>query len=308
MSEMKAIRAAYGDALVKLGEENKKIVVLDADLAHATMTLGFSKAYPDRFFNAGIAEANMVGMAAGLSTMGYIPFCSTFAMFGTGRAWEQVRNSIAYPHFNVKLAMTHAGITLGEDGGSHQAVEDIALMRVIPGMTVIVPCDARETERAVRAAAEFQGPVYLRLARPATRVFDTEMPFEIGKANVMQEGDDLVLFACGIMVATAMECAEKLAQDGIHAAVVNMHTIKPLDEEAVLKWANRCGRVVTLEEHSVIGGLGDAVAATLMGKGSFKFRKIGVQDRFGQSGKPADLLKEYGLDVDGVLEQIRDVL
>ncbi len=308
MSEMKAIRAAYGDALVKLGAENEKIVVLDADLAHATMTVGFSKAYPDRFFNAGIAEANMVGMAAGLSTMGYIPFCSTFAMFGTGRAWEQVRNSIAYPKFNVKLAMTHAGITLGEDGGSHQAVEDIALMRVIPGMTVIVPCDANETERAVRAAAEMDGPVYLRLARPVTKVFEQDMPFEIGKANVMQTGDDIVLFACGIMVATAMECAERLKQEGIHAAVVNVHTIKPLDEQTVLEWANRCGKVVTIEEHSVIGGLGDAIAGTLLGKGIFKFRKIGIQDRFGQSGKPDDLLKEYGLDVDGVLSQIREVL
>lgn len=308
MSEMKAIRAAYGDALVKLGAKNDKIVVLDADLAHATMTVGFAQTYPDRFFNAGIAEANMISMAAGLSSMGYVPFCSTFAVFGAGRAWEQVRNSVAYPRCNVKLAMTHAGITLGEDGGSHQAVEDIALMRAIPGMTVIVPCDANETERAVEAAAAMEGPVYLRLARPATKVFEQEMPFTIGKANVMQEGTDVVLFACGIMVASAMECAEKLAQEGIHAAVVNVHTIKPLDEACVLEWAKRCKKVVTIEEHNIIGGLGDAVASALIGKGDFKFLKIGVNDRFGQSGKPEDLLAEYGLDTAGILGQIRTIL
>lgn len=308
MSEMKAIRAAYGDELIKLGAENDKIVVLDADLAHATMTVGFSQHYPERFFNAGIAEGNMVSMAAGLSTMGYIPFCSTFAIFGAGRAYEQVRNSIAYPNFNVKLAMTHAGITLGEDGGSHQAIEDLALMRVIPGMTVIVPCDARETERAVRAAAEMNGPVYLRLARPATKVFEQEMPFEIGKANVLRDGTDVVLFACGIMVATALDCSEALALEGVSAAVVNIHTIKPLDEECVLRMAQKCKKVITIEEHSVIGGLGDAVAGALMGKGDFAFRKIGVQDRFGQSGKPDDLLVEYGLDTESVLAQVRGVL
>lgn len=308
MSEMKAIRAAYGEALVELGAQNEKVVVLDADLAHATMTLGFAQKYPDRFFNAGIAEANMVSMAAGMSTMGYIPFCSTFAVFGAGRAWEQVRNSIAYPGFNVKLAMTHAGITLGEDGGSHQAVEDLALMRVIPGMTVIVPCDANETRRAVMAAAERKGPVYLRLARPATRVFEEQMPFEIGKANLLREGSDVVLFACGIMVATAVECAEALADQGISAAVVNLHTIKPLDEEFVLRMAQRCKKVVTIEEHSIIGGLGDAVAGALIGRGDFAFRKIGIDDQFGQSGKPEDLLREYRLDTQGVLSQIREIL
>ena len=308
MSEMKAIRAAYGEALVELGAQNDKVVVLDADLAHATMTLGFAQKYPDRFFNAGIAEANMVSMAAGMSTMGYIPFCSTFAVFGAGRAWEQVRNSIAYPGFNVKLAMTHAGITLGEDGGSHQAVEDLALMRVIPGMTVIVPCDANETRRAVMAAAEMKGPVYLCLARPATRVFEEQMPFEIGKANLLREGSDIVLFACGIMVATAVECAEALADQGISAAVVNLHTIKPLDEKFVLQMAQRCKKVVTIEEHSIIGGLGDAVAGALIGKGDFVFRKIGIDDRFGQSGKPEDLLREYRLDTQGVLSQIREIL
>ena len=305
MSEMKAIRAAYGEALAALGAQNERVVALDADLAHATMTLEFAKRFPHRFFNAGIAEANMVSMAAGLSTMGYIPFCSTFAIFGAGRAYEQVRNSVAYPNLNVKLAMTHAGITLGEDGGSHQAIEDIALMRVIPGMTVLIPCDANETVRAVQAAAALDGPVYLRLARPATPVFEQPMPFEIGKANVLREGTDLVLFACGIMVATALECAAALAAEGKSVAVVNIHTVKPLDEACVLHWARRCGRVATIEEHSVIGGLGDAVASVLCGSGDFVFCKIGVQDRFGQSGKPEALLEEYGLDVPGVLAQAR---
>lgn len=308
MSELKAIRAAYGEALVELGERNDKVVVLDADLAHATMTQGFAEKYHNRFFNCGIAESNMVSMSAGLSTMGYIPFCSTFAMFGAGRAYEQVRNSVAYPNFNVKLCMTHAGITLGEDGGSHQAIEDIALMRVIPNMTVIVPCDANETKRAVNALAEMNGPAYLRLARLATPVFEQEMPFEIGKANVLRDGTDIVLFACGIMVATALTCAEMLAKDGVSAAVVNIHTIKPIDAQCVLKYAQKCKKVVTIEEHSVIGGLGDAVAGELMGKGDFAFKKIGVQDQFGQSGKPEDLLQEYRLDTDSVLSDIRTVL
>jgi len=308
MSKVKAIRAAYGEALVELGGRNDKIVVLDADLAHATMTQGFAEKYPERFFNSGIAEANMVSMAAGLSTMGYVPFCSTFAVFGAGRAYEQVRNSVAYPNFNVKFGMTHAGVTLGEDGGSHQAIEDIALMRVIPGMTVIVPCDANETRRAVNAGAEMKGPAYVRLARLATPVFEHEMPFEIGKANVLREGNDVVLFACGIMVGTALECADELEKSGVSVAVINVHTIKPIDAECVLKHAKHCKKVVTIEEHSVIGGLGDAVADVLIGKGDFTFKKIGVQDRFGQSGKPEDLLIEYGLDTNSVLNSIRTIL
>lgn len=308
MSELKAIRVAYGEALAELGQKNDKVVVLDADLAHATMTATFADKFPDRFFNAGIAEANMVSMSAGLSTMGLIPFCSTFAIFGAGRAYEQVRNSIAYPNFNVKLGMTHAGITLGEDGGSHQAIEDLALMRVIPGMTVIVPCDANETHRAVHALAEMYGPAYLRLARLPSVVFEEEMPFEIGKANVLRDGADVVLFACGIMVKTALDCAEELSAQGVSAAVVNVHTIKPIDRECVLSYAQKCKKVVTIEEHSVIGGLGDAVADVLIGNGDFKFKKIGVQDRFGQSGKPADLLEEYGLSTPQVLEQIKSVL
>lgn len=308
MSEKKAIRVAYGEALAALGAKNSSVVALDADLAHATMTATFAAQFPERFFNAGIAEANMVSMSAGLSSMGYIPFCSSFAVFGAGRAFEQVRNSVAYPGCNVKLAMTHAGITLGEDGGSHQAIEDLALMRVLPGMTVIVPCDANETRRAVEAAAELNGPVYLRLARLPSHIFAEEMPFTVGKANVLREGTDVAVFACGILVKPALDCAEILAKEGVSAAVINVHTVKPIDRECVLHYAKACGRVVTVEEHSVIGGLGDAVADVLVGNGSFRFHKIGVQDRFGQSGKPEALLAEYGLDESGILSQIRSVL
>ena len=301
----KATRAAYGDALVELGAQNDKVVVLDADLSHATMTCGFAKAYPDRFFNAGIAEANMVDMAAGMSTMGLIPFASTFAMFGAGRAYEQVRNSIAYPKFNVKLCMTHAGVSVGEDGGSHQCIEDIALMRVIPGMTVVVPADANEARKAVFAAAEFQGPMYLRFARLASPVFEKDYPFEIGKANVMREGTDAVVFACGMMVSESLTAAELLAQEGKSVAVVNVHTIKPIDAECVTEWAKKCGNVITVEEHNVIGGLGDAVADVLMGKVACKFKKIGVQDQFGQSGKAKEVLKEYGLTGPQIAESIK---
>lgn len=305
MSEMKPIRNAYGEALIELGKQNENVVVLDADLAHATMTAGFAKEFPERFFNAGIAEGNMVSMSAGLSLMGYVPFCSTFAVFGTGRAFEQVRNSVAYPHLNVKLAMTHVGITVGEDGGTHQAIEDMALMRVLPGMTVIVPCDANEAKRAVFAAAEMDGPVYLRLGRSPSYVFEEEHPFQIGKANVLAEGTDIVLFACGIMVKTALGCAELLKKEGISAAVVNMHTVKPIDRECVLTYTKQCGKAVTIEEHSIIGGLGDAVAEVLIGQENIPFLKIGINDRFGQSGTPQELLSEYGLDAPGVLAQIK---
>lgn len=309
MSELKAIRVAYGEALASLGEENEKVVVLDADLAHATMTATFGSKFPERFFNAGIAEANMVDMSAGLSTMGYIPFCSTFAVFGAGRAYEQVRNGVAYPNFNVKLGMTHSGITLGEDGGSHQAIEDMALMRVIPGMTVVVPCDANETHRAVKAVADMKGPAYLRLARLPSPVFEEDMPFEIGKANVLKEGKEAVVFACGIMVATALECANRLESEGISITVVNMHTIKPIDKDCILKYASGCNHVITVEEHSTIGGLGDAVGEVLLNnKCNVSFKKIGVEDRFGQSGKPEELLEEYGLSENQVYNQIKGVL
>ena len=308
MANKIATREAYGKALVELGAENEKIVVLDADLAGATMTKYFKAEFPDRFYDCGIAEANMVNISAGLSTMGLIPFCSTFAMFGAGRAYEQVRNSIAYPKFNVKLCMSHAGVSVGEDGGSHQCIEDLALMRVIPGMTVVVPADASEAKKAVAALAEFEGPAYLRLARLATPVFEEDYPFELGKANVLRDGSDVAIFACGLMVSEALEAAKLLEADGISAAVINVHTIKPIDAQCVMDYAQKCGKVVTVEEHSVIGGLGDAVADVLMGKVNCAFKKIGVQDCFGQSGKAKDVLREYGLTADQIASGIKDVL
>ena len=309
MSEKKATRQAYGEALIELVEKNDKVVVLDADLANATQTCKLAKAHPEKFYNCGIAEGNMMDIGAGLSTMGLIPFCSTFAMFAAGRAYEQIRNSVAYPHFNVKICATHAGVSVGEDGGSHQCIEDIALMRVIPGMTVICPADANEAKAAVNAIAELDGPVYLRLARLATPVFEGDMikPFTIGKANVLREGKDVALFATGLMVNEALEAARLLEADGMDAAVINVHTIKPIDAECVTRYAEKCGKVVTIEEHSVIGGLGDAVADVLMGKVNCRFRKIGVNDRFGQSGKAADVLREYGLTADQIAETVKKV-
>lgn len=306
MSE-KATRAAYGEALAELGAVNEKVVVLDADLSKSTMTVTFKKEFPERFYNMGIAEANMVDVAAGMSTMGLIPFCSTFAMFGAGRAYEQVRNSIAYPRFNVKLCMTHAGLSVGEDGGSHQAIEDIALMRVIPGMTVLVPADANETRKAVDAALAMDGPVYIRLARLASEVLE-ERPFTLGKADVLREGSDAALICCGLMVEKCLEAAELLGQEGISAAVINMHTIKPLDEETVKAYAAKCGKVVTVEEHSVIGGLGEAVASTLLGKVDCKFDRIGIQDQFGTSGKAKAVLEEYCLTAPQIAERIKKLL
>ena len=308
MSEKIATREAYGKALVELGAENEKIVVLDADLAGATMTKHFKAAYPDRFFDCGIAECNMMDIGAGLSTMGLIPFCSTFAMFGAGRAYEQIRNSIAYPRFNVKICCSHAGVSVGEDGGSHQCLEDIGLMRLIPGMTVIVPADAKEARKATFALAEFQGPAYMRTARLASPVFEEDYPFEIGKANVLREGKDVAIFACGLMVGEALEAAKLLADQGVDAAVINVHTIKPIDSACVTEYAKKCGKVVTVEEHSVIGGLGDAVAEVLMGKVNCAFQKIGVNDQFGQSGKAADVLREYGLTGDQIATAIKKTL
>ena len=278
MADKIATRQAYGEALIELVEKNDKVVVLDADLANAT--------HPEKFYNCGIAEANMVDIAAGMSTMGLIPYCSSFAMFAAGRAYEQIRNSIAYPHFNVKICATHAGVSVGEDGGSHQCIEDIA---------------------ATMAIAEVDGPVYMRLARLATPVFEGDMvkPFEIGKANVLREGKDVAIFATGLMVSESLAAAEKLAKEGIDAAVINIHTIKPIDAACVTEWAEKCGKVITVEEHSVIGGLGDAVADVLMGKVNCKFHKIGVNDRFGQSGKAADVLREYGLTADQIAETVK---
>ena len=308
MSEKIATREAYGKALVELAAVNDKVVVLDADLAGATMTKYFKAACPERFFDCGIAEGNMMNIGAGLSTMGLVPFCSTFAMFGAGRAYEQIRNSIAYPKFNVKICCSHAGVSVGEDGGSHQAIEDVGLMRMIPGMTVIVPADAKEARKATFALAAFKGPAYMRLARLATPVFDEEYPFEIGKANVLREGKDVVVFACGLMVNEALEAAKLLAAEGIEISVINVHTIKPIDEACVSEYAAKCGNVVTVEEHSVIGGLGDAVAGVLMGKINCKFLKIGVNDQFGQSGKAADVLREYGLTADQIAAKIKATL
>ena len=308
MSEKIATREAYGKALVELAAVNDKVVVLDADLAGATMTKHFKAACPERFFDCGIAEGNMMNIGAGLSTMGLVPFCSTFAMFGAGRAYEQIRNSIAYPKFNVKICCSHAGVSVGEDGGSHQAIEDIGLMRMIPGMTVIVPADAKEARKATFALAEFKGPAYMRLARLATPVFEEDYPFEIGKANVLREGKDAAVFACGLMVNEALEAAKLLAAEGIEISVINVHTIKPIDEVCVSEYASKCGNVITVEEHSVIGGLGDAVASVLMGKINCKFLKIGVNDQFGQSGKAADVLREYGLTADQIAAKIKATL
>ncbi len=305
MSEKKATRAAYGEALVALGAENKKIVVLDADLSCSTMTRGFANAYPDRFFNCGIAEANMVTIASGLSTTGLIPFCSTFAVFAS-RCYEQIRNGVCYPKMNVKFAFTHAGITVGEDGATHQAIEDIAIMRALPGMTILCPCDAAETALAVRAAAEIEGPVYLRLARLATATVSEGTPFVVGKANTLREGKDVAIITCGLMVEACLGAAEILKAQGIEATVVNMHTIKPLDEEIVRELAGKMP-LITVEEHSIIGGLGDAVAAVVAEHGG-RLHKIGINDCFGQSGKPADLLDFYGLTPEKIAASVREKL
>ncbi len=300
--EKKAVRAAYGEALVKLGEKNDRVVVLDADLASATMTGTFKKAFPERFYDCGIAEANMVDMAAGISTMGLIPFCSTFAVFA-GRNYDQIRNGVCYPNFNVKFGFSHAGITLGEDGGSHQAIEDIALMRVLPNMTVLVPSDANECYQCVEAAAEINGPVYIRTSRLATPVFDPR-PFTVGKGTIIRDGKDCAIFTCGIMLEHVLDAAELLAARGIDAAVVSFHTLKPFDEELARAFTARCGKVFTVEEHSVIGGLGDTVASAIIGNGVKYFEKIGINDVFGQSGKPADLLAEYGLTGQQIADRV----
>ena len=310
MADKIATRQAYGEALIELVEKNDKVVVLDADLANATQTCKVAKAHPEKFYNFGIAEANMVDAAAGMSTMGLVPFCSTFAMFAAGRAYEQIRNSVAYPHFNVKICATHAGICVAEDGGSHQCIEDLALMRVIPGMTVICPADANETRAALDAITEFNGPVYMRLSRMATPVFEGSLakPFSLGKANILRDGNDAVVFATGVMVNEALQAAALLSAEGIEITVVNIHTIKPIDAECVTKYAEKCGRVITAEEHSVIGGLGDAVADVLMGKVNCKFHKIGVNDRFGQSGKAEQLMEEYGLTATHIADAVKTIV
>ena len=304
MAEMKkvATRDSYGKALVELGAEYDNLVVLDADLAGATKTGVFKKAYPERHFDCGIAEANMVCMAAGMSTAGLVPFASSFAMFAAGRAFEQVRNSIGYPHLNVKIGATHGGISVGEDGASHQCCEDFALMRSIPGMTVICPADDVEARAAVKAAYKFDGPVYLRFGRLAVPVFHEEdYDFRIGKGEVIKDGKDVAIIANGLMVYEAMKAGEELEAMGINARVINMATIKPLDEELVLKAAAECGKIITCEEHSIIGGLGEAVCSLLSEKLPTPVRRIGVNDEFGHSGPAVDLLKQFGLSAENIV-------
>ena len=309
MPEIKKIatRESYGNALVELGKEKEDLVVLDADLAAATKTGIFKKAFPERHIDCGIAEANMTGIAAGMSTCGYVPFISTFAMFAAGRSFEQVRNSIGYPHLNVKIGATHAGISVGEDGATHQCNEDLALMREIPGMVVINPSDDIEAKAAVRAAYEHAGPVYLRFGRLEVPVINDrpDYHFEIGKGVVLKEGTDVTIFATGLCVSSALEAAEKLKEDGIDAEIVNIHTIKPIDRELVIASAKKTGKVVTAEEHSVIGGLGSAVAEVLSEEAPTKLLRIGVGDVFGESGSAKELVAKYGLDGTGIYEKVK---
>jgi len=308
MSEVKKIatRQSYGESLVALAEEFPNLVVLDADLAGATKTGMFKKAYPDRFYDCGIAEGNMMAVAAGLAATGLIPFASSFAMFAAGRAFEQVRNTIGYPHLNVKIGATHAGISVGEDGASHQCLEDLALMRTIPGMVVMCPADDIEAKACVRAALEYDGPVYIRFGRAAVPVlFDETYTFEIGKGSILKEGTDVTIVANGLCVAPAYEAAARLQMDGISAEVIDICTIKPLDEELIVASAKKTGKVVTAEEHSIIGGLGGAVAECLSEKCPVPLYRIGVRDRFGESGPAGELIKKYGLDADGIYSQVK---
>ena len=310
MADVKKIatRESYGNALVELGKEHDDIVVFDADLAGATKTSTFKKAFPERHINSGIAEGNMIAMAAGVSTMGLVPFASSFAMFAAGRAFEQIRNSIGYPHLNVKVCATHGGISVGEDGASHQCCEDYALMRSIPGMVVMPPADDVEAKAMVKAAYEYVGPVYIRLGRSAVPVFHEEegYSFEIGKGEVLREGSDVAIIANGLMVAEAIEAGKVLAESGISARVINMATIKPLDEELVLKAAQECGKVITCEEHNIIGGLGEAVCGLLSEKCPTPVRRIGVNDEFGHSGPAGALLKQFGLSAEHIVEVAKE--
>lgn len=312
MSDIKKIatRDSYGNALVELGKEKDNVVVLDADLAAATKTAVFKKEFPERHIDCGIAEANMTGIAAGLSTCGKVPYISTFAMFAAGRAFEQVRNSIGYPHLNVKIGATHAGISVGEDGASHQCNEDIALMRTIPGMTIINPSDDIEAKAAVRAAYDIDGAVYMRFGRLAVPVINDnpDYKFEVGKGVLLKEGTDLTIIATGLEVAESLKAAEMLADKGINARVINIHTIKPIDEDIIVKAAQETGRIFTVEEHSIIGGLGGAVAEVLSEKCPTKLTRIGVKDTFGESGPAVELLHKYKLDAEGIVEQITETL
>jgi len=309
LAEKLATREAYGQALVALGAENNNIVVLDADLSKSTKTADFAKHYPERFFNMGIAEQNLMGTAAGLAAAGKIPFASTFAVFATGRAFEQVRNSIAYPKLNVKIAATHAGITVGEDGGSHQAIEDVALMRALPNMTVLVPADGEETRQVILAAAQYQGPVYIRMGRlEVPALFGADYKFEIGKANVLREGKDAAIMANGVLVAPALEAAAELAILGIEVSVVNVASVKPLDSATIIQIARITGAVVSAEEHSIIGGLGSAIAETLAENLPTPMVRVGLQDCFGESGRPAELLVKYGLTKEALVKAVHKVI
>ena len=304
-----ATREAYGKALVKLGKINDDVVVLDADLSKSTKTNDFCKAYPNRFFNMGIAEQNLVGAACGFAAAGKIPFASTFAMFATGRAFEVIRNSACYPKLNVKICATHAGITVGEDGGSHQSVEDISLMRSVPNMTVLVPADGVEAEKMIFAAAEFNGPMYVRLGRSAVpTLFDEDYNFEIGKGVVLKEGNDATIIACGMMVNEAILAAEMLKEENINVRVINMSTIKPIDTELIIKAAKETKAIVTAEEHSIIGGLGSAVSEVVSENCPIIVKKVGINDCFGESGTPAELLEKYGLTAKHIVEKVKEAM
>jgi len=306
---MIATREAYGKSLVELGKENKDIVVLDADLAKATKTEDFKKAFPDRFFDMGIAEADMIGTAAGFATCGKIPFASSFAVFAVGRAYDQLRNSVAYPKLNVKIAATHAGITVGEDGATHQAIEDIAMVRALPNMTIINPCDEFETKWAIFEAAKIDGPVYIRLGRSkAPEVYDENETFEFGKGKVVREGTDVTVIATGMMVNEAVLAHEKLKEEGISLRVIDIHTIKPIDEEIIIKAACETKGIVTAEEHNIIGGLGAAVAEVVSEKHPTKVLRVGVMDSFGRSGTAAELVKEYGLTAENIISKVKEIL
>jgi len=307
--KLASCREAYGKTLVELGKEIPNLVVLDSDLAVSTKTAEFEKVFPARFFNMGVAEQDMMSVAAGLATTGKVVFASTFAVFATGRAWEQVRISIAYPRLNVKIVATHGGIVTGEDGVTHQATEDIAIMRVIPNLSIIVPADAPETEKVIRAVAETFGPVYIRLPRPKIPVlYEEDYEFKIGKAVIMREGRDVTIIAAGVMVSHALDAAEMLKKDGIDARVINMHTIKPLDKEIIMKAAHETGAIVTAEEHTVIGGLGGAVAEVLVENHAVPMARVGIKDMFAESGKPQELLEKYGLTAEDIVKAVNDVL
>ncbi|MCX5749277.1 MAG: transketolase family protein [Candidatus Saganbacteria bacterium] len=308
--QLASTRDAYGKTLVELGKQNRDIVVLDADLACSTKTASFCKAFPDRFINCGVAEQDMISTAAGLAASGKIAFASTFAVFGAGRAWDQVRISVAYPRLNVKIVVTHGGITVGEDGATHHALEDICLMRVLPNMTVVVPADAVETEKAIRAVAQFHGPAYVRLGRSAVPVInqDKDYDFRIGKSVEFRKGKDVTLIACGIMVATALDAADILEKEGLSCRVINMHTIKPLDREAVLSAARETGAIVTAEEHSVLGGLGSAVCETVAQDFPVPVIRVGVADMFTESGSPSELLEKYGLMAKDIIDAAKKAI